>query len=217
VTRISATERRAALARSALAVIARDGVSAATTRAIVAEAGMPLASFHYAVSSRDELLRDVVELVVAEEGNAALTSLLGHATGVRDAIRLALTASLDLVRSDPGREQAMFELTQYALRTASLSDLPPDQYERYRGVAEALLTAGAHRLGIRWSVPSAELAQLLVAITDGITLAWLADRDDAAAERTVALAADALTSFAVPAAPSASLSPTIPSEIQENA
>ena len=162
MTRISATERRAALARSALVVIARDGVSKATTRAIVAQAGMPLASFHYAVSSRDELLRDVVELVVAEEGNAALSSLLGDAPDVRETIRLALAAYLDLVRSDPGREQAMFELTQYALRTPQLSDLPADQYARYHGVAEGLLTAGAHRLGIQWTVPAGDLARLLV-------------------------------------------------------
>ena len=75
MTRIPATERRAALADAALIVIARDGVAAATTRAIVAEAGMPLASFHYAVASRDELLRDVVDLVVAGEGDAAATFL----------------------------------------------------------------------------------------------------------------------------------------------
>ena len=69
MTRIPAAERRAALAAAALTVIARDGLAAATTRAIVAEAGMPLASFHYAVARRDELLRDVVDLVVAGEGD----------------------------------------------------------------------------------------------------------------------------------------------------
>jgi len=214
VTRISATERRAALARSALVVIARDGVSAATTRAIVAEAGMPLASFHYAVGSRDELLRDVVELVVAEEGNAALGSLLGQAADVRETIRLALSAYLGLVRSDPGREQAMFELTQYALRAPKLSDLPADQYARYHGVAEGLLKTGAHRLGIRWTVPTSDLARLLVTLTDGITLAWLADRDDAAADRAIGLAADALSTFATSESASTE-SANIPS--QENA
>ena len=222
MTRISATERRAALARSALVVIARDGVSAATTRAIVAEAGMPLASFHYAVGSRDELLRDVVELVVAEEGDAALGSLLGQAADVRETIRLALSAYLELVRSDPGREQAMFELTQYALRNPKLDDLPADQYARYHGVAEGLLDAGARRLGIRWTVPTRDLARLLVTLTDGITLAWLATRDDAAAERAIELAASALTVFAdglvTPSAPIPSAHTTsahIPS--QENA
>lgn len=193
--RIPATERRAALARAALTVIARDGLAAATTRAIVAEAGMPLASFHYAVASRDELLRDVVELVVAAEGVAA-AQLLSHATTAREAIHLALTGYLDHVRADPGHEQAMFELTQYALRTPALADLPAYQYDRYHALAADLLVAGAAALRIEWSIPVPDLARLLVTVTDGLTLAWLADRDDAAATRAVDNAADAIAAFA---------------------
>jgi AcrR family transcriptional regulator len=171
--------------------------AAASTRAIVAEAGMPLASFHYAVPSRDELLRDVVGLVVAQEGEAA-GRLLSEASDVRDALRGALGGYLDLVRRDPGREQAMFELTQHALRTPGLHDLPAEQYARYHAVAAALLEDGAARLGVRWTAPVADLARLLVVITDGTTLAWLADRDDEAAGRVLDLAADALSAFAVP-------------------
>src|SRR6188472_385664 len=115
MARMPATERRVALGQAALTVIARDGIHAATTRAIVAEAGMPLASFHYAVASREELLRDVVALVVAGEGAATLNSLALEAPDVRTAVRAILGSYLDLVRADPGREQAMFELTQHAL------------------------------------------------------------------------------------------------------
>src|SRR4051794_39762700 len=109
MTRIPATQRRAALAAAARTVIARDGLAAATTRAIVAEAAMPPASFHYAGASRDELLRHAVELVVADEATAAAT-FLATATTPRDAIQKALPGYLDHVRSDPGNEQAMFEL-----------------------------------------------------------------------------------------------------------
>lgn len=193
--RIPAPERRAALARAALTVIARDGLAAATTRAITAEAGMPLASFHYAVASRDELLRDVVELVVAAEGTAA-AEYLQQATTPRDAIARALTGYLDHVRSEPGLEQAMFELTQYALRTPHLADLPAEQYRSYHALAAGLLEAGASALHIEWSIPVPDLARLLVTLTDGLTLAWLADRDDAAAERAIAHAADAVSAFA---------------------
>ncbi len=195
MTRIPATERRAALAQAALTVIARDGLAAATTRAIVAEAGMPLASFHYAVTSRDELLRDVVELVVAAEG-VAVAELLAHATTPRDAIAAALTGYLDHVRTDPGFEQAMFELTQYALRTPALADLPAYQYARYHALASELLETGAAALHIEWSIPVPDLARMLVTVTDGLTLAWLADRDDAAAARSIAHASDAFAGFA---------------------
>ena len=196
MSRIPATERRAALARAALAVIARDGLAAATTRAIVAEAGMPLASFHYAVPSRDELLRDVVELVVAEEGSAALAPLLARAGSIREATVLAMTAYLELVKHDPGREQAMFELTQYALRTPGLDDLPAEQYARYHALAIELLDAATAQHHPDWRLPMPDLARLLVSFTDGLTLAWLADRDDAAAERSIDLAAIAIASLA---------------------
>ncbi len=196
MSRIPATERRAALAHAALAVISRDGLAAATTRAIVAEAGMPLASFHYAVASRDELLRDVVELVVAEEGVAALAPLLAKAGSIREAAKLALSGYLEFVRRDPGHEQAMFELTQYALRTPGLSDLPAEQYARYHALATELLDAATAQLHPDWSVPMPDLARLLVSFTDGLTLAWLADRDDAAAARSIDLAAVAIAGFA---------------------
>jgi len=195
-----ATERRVALAHAALAVVDREGVHAATTRAIVAEAEMPLSSFHYAVPSRDDLLRDVVELVVADESDAALAGLLADAVDVHDAMRRTLTAYLDHVRTAPGREQAMFELTQYALRTPELDDLPAEQYARYHATAQALLTAAETHLGIRWTVPVADLARLTVTITDGITLAWLAERDDQAALNTIDLATAAIVPFAEPAA-----------------
>jgi DNA-binding transcriptional regulator YbjK len=196
MSRIPATERRAALAHAALAVIARDGLAAATTRAIVAEAGMPLASFHYAVPSRDELLRDVVELVVAEEGNAALAPLLASAGSIREATVLAMTAYLELVKRDPGREQAMFELTQYALRTPGLDDLPAEQYARYHALAIELLEVATAQHRPTWRVPMPDLARLLVSFTDGLTLAWLADRDDSAAARSIELASTAIAALA---------------------
>jgi AcrR family transcriptional regulator len=196
VSRIPAAERRDALAHAALVVISRDGLAAATTRAIVAEAGMPLASFHYAVGSRDELLRDVVELVVAEEGVAALAPLLAQAGSIREAARLALTGYLEFVRRDPGHEQAMFELTQYALRTPGLDDLPAEQYARYHALAVELLDAATARLHPDWRVPMPDLARLLVSLSDGLTLAWLADRDDEAAARSIELAAEAIAGFA---------------------
>lgn len=196
--RIAATERRAALAQAALAVIARDGVHAATTRAIVAEAGMSLASFHYAVASRDDLLRDVVELVVGSQDAAAFGTLELDARDLRSAVRGVLGSYFDIVRADPAREQAMFELTQYALRTPALDGFPAAQYGVYRGLAARLLQAGAARYRVRWDIPIADLAALGVALTDGATLAWLATRDDEAAERLLDVAADAITAHARP-------------------
>lgn len=193
--RVSSTQRRRDLVRAALRVIDRDGVHAATTRAIVAEAGVPLATFHYVFRSRDELIGELIAFVVEHETVTATESLL-EATDIRSLLAKGLHAYLDLLASDPGREQALFELFHYALRSDELTELPRTQYAAYHRAARSLLEFGAERAGVTWSIPADDLARLLVTITDGLTLAWLADRDYDAASRTVDHAAELLSTFA---------------------
>ena len=197
MTRLSSAERRSALVLAALRVIERDGVHGATTRAIVAEAGMPLASFHYAFRSRDEMIRELVAFVVENEALAASASLRAG-SDIRTVVRAGLQAYFDLVVAEPHREQAMFELLHYALRTPELGDLPRMQYESYHRVAGEVLEAGAALAEVTWRIPLDQLSRLLVTLTDGITLGWLADRDDAAAGITMDFAADAIAAFADP-------------------
>jgi DNA-binding transcriptional regulator YbjK len=197
MARVSSADRRTALVHAALRVIDRDGVHAASTRAIVAEAGMPLASFHYAVRSRDELIRDVIASVIEGERAAAVGSFAPGAD-LRSTVRAGLQAYFDLVVAAPSHEQAMFELFHYSLRTEELSDLPRVQYENYHALARDVLEAGAELTGMRWTVPVADIARLVVVLTDGLTLAWLADRDSDAAARTMDLATDTITALAAP-------------------
>jgi DNA-binding transcriptional regulator YbjK len=194
---MSSGDRREELVSAALRVIARDGVTGATTRAIVAEAGMPLASFHYAFDSRDALMRELIATVIDTETTAVFASFeVGR--DIRSTIADALIAFLDTIAIDPGHEQAMFELMQYALRTPGLEGLARDQWDGYRAAVAEILTAGAAQASITWALPVADVARIVVTITDGLTLAWLADRDRAAAERVIAFAADSLARLAVP-------------------
>jgi DNA-binding transcriptional regulator YbjK len=197
MARMSPVDRRLELVQAALRVIATSGVTAATTRAIVAEAGMSLASFHYAFESRDAMMRELIEFVVEHEANAAFTSMQSG-SDVRGAISASLGGYLDGVKADPGREQVMFELMQYALRTPALAALPDEQYSRYRAAVTDLLEAAAAALDVHWTLPVDDVARVVVTITDGLTLAWLADRDDAAADRVIAFAADSLAALASP-------------------
>lgn len=195
MTHMPVSERRSRLLAAAFAVIARAGVSGATTRAIVEEAGMKLASFHYAFESREELLsalvNEVVETqeMVLEVATAADGSLAGT-------LEQGLLRFFDQVRQDPDRERAMFELTQYAMRSPAMEGFAGRQYERYRHLAVQSLEEAASRTGCRFTRPLDELAADLVALTDGITLAWLADRDDSRARRTIAFASRALAAEA---------------------
>ncbi|MEL4317746.1 TetR family transcriptional regulator [Leifsonia sp. YIM 134122] len=182
--RIPASERRVALVLAAVQVIGRGGVSAATTRAIVAEAGMSLASFHYAFTSHDELMAEVVRWVIAEERGAILPD--GIEIGSLEVVaRAGLQRYFDLLRADPEREQAVNELALYALRTPDMQHLARQQYEGYHALAAAALTFAAEHTGSEWTRPVDEVARLLVALTDGLTLAWLVDRDDTAARQLI--------------------------------
>jgi AcrR family transcriptional regulator len=212
MTRISSVDRRSALVHAALRVVADRGVAQATTRAIVAEAGMSLASFHYAFASRDELMTELVTHVVRAEAGAVLPEPAGPATAdpaiagpaaalpaLRQTLRDGLARYAAHLRADPLREKAMLELTQYALRSTGMRSLAQEQYRRYHALAAVALDRAAEQSGCLWLRPVDEVARLLVALADGFTVAWLVDRDDAAAETLLDLTADAVAALGRPA------------------
>ena len=158
---------------------------------------MSLASFHYAFRSREEMMRDLIAYVVEEESSAAMRSLV-VSTDIRQTIRSGLQAYLDLLVAEPAHELAMFELLHYTLRTPGLQDLAQQQYANYHSSVARVVEAGAVTAGISWALPSLDIARMIVTVTDGVTFAWLADRDTAAAERVLDFAADALAALATP-------------------
>ncbi len=195
MTRIPATERRSALIEAALRVVSRHGIAQATTRAIVAEAGMSLASFHYAFDSRDELIDELITTVVEREQQAVIPEVVSGGD-LRQIIESGLDRYLEHLKADPEHEQAMLELTQYALRSTERHPLAVAQYARYAALAEQALEAAAANADATWRVPVATVARVLVAFTDGLTLTWLVDRDDDAARAVARAAADALSRMA---------------------
>ncbi|MFD5600622.1 TetR/AcrR family transcriptional regulator [Leucobacter sp. NPDC058333] len=178
--RVPVASRRRALIDAALVVISRDGLAAATTRAIVAEAGMSLASLHYAFPSRDALLEAVIDLVVEQEREAVMSALAAPSfeaprpdlgTVLRDGLGLYL-ATID---RHPGREHGMLEFTLHAARSGSPAAAL--QYLKYEGVVAELLIAAAEASGMRWKAPVSELAILVIALSDGLTISRIVHGD----------------------------------------
>jgi len=189
VPRLPAEARRAALVEAALRVMTRDGLAAGTTRAIVAEAGMSLASFHYAFASRDELLRELVHRVVGHELSAA-TAELDVEDGLGGLLRSAAEGYLQHLEREPGAEQLMFELAFHSLRDPALQPLARQQYRAYTAAATRLLEQAAALTGATWQRPVPELARLLVTLLDGVTTTWLVDRDTEATRAVLDAAVD---------------------------
>jgi len=189
VARLTAEARRAALLEAALRVMERDGVIAGTTRAIVAEAGMSLASFHYAFTSREELLAELVRRVVGRELSAA-TAGWQPSDGLAACLRTAAAGYLAHLEQEPGQEQLMLELTLLAVRRPDLQPIAREQYRAYTAAATELLERAAALTGTSWRRPVSELARLLITLVDGATTTWLVDRDTAATRAVLFAAVD---------------------------
>jgi TetR/AcrR family transcriptional regulator, regulator of biofilm formation and stress response len=195
VVRMSAEARRAQLLQAALRVMARDGLAAGTTRAIVAEAGMSLATFHYCFRSRNELLRELIILVTTLERDAIRSAML-PGDDFRETLRRALHGYLEHLADNPGHELFLFELNHHALRTPVLRDLADEQYRRYYESAERLLTDAAELAGMTWQVELPVLARLVVIVIDGATTTWLVDQDTEGTVKALETVVDHLATLA---------------------
>jgi AcrR family transcriptional regulator len=197
VPRMSADARRAELLQAALRVMSREGIAAGTTRAIVAEAGMPLATFHYCFRSRNELLRELITLLTTMERQAAAAAM-ATSDDFRETLREGLRGYVGHLVANPGHELFLFELNHYAMRTPELHDLADEQYRRYYETATQLLVAAAELGGMTWTIELPLLARLVVTLIDGATTTWLADRDTDATLAALDLAADYVAALATP-------------------
>lgn len=196
MARVSVQLRRRQLVAAAFRVIGRDGFAAVTTRRVCAEAGAPLAAFHYCFASKQELL---VELTTQTMDRLLATPF---DVPLRETVEKSLAAALmhywQTVEDDPNREAVLMALTQHALREPTLSGVAERQYRAHHDTARRMLEAIAQGCGSAWTTPVEQVARMLVVVTDGVTLAWLVDHDAAAARTALTTFASLLAGLAVP-------------------
>jgi AcrR family transcriptional regulator len=191
--RIAVDERRELLVEAAIRVMVRDGVAKATTRSIVAEAGMALAAFHYSFRSKQELLENVIETITAHTLDLAV-EVIGGDGGAGEKVRSALDTYWRHVVANPGEHRVTYELTQYALRHPELATIAKRQYEAYLTAASTLIES----LGVAWKAPTPVIARYLIAVIDGVTLLWLNEGDEVASRAALDLAGDHLVGLIEP-------------------
>lgn len=174
MNRLPVAERREQLIDAAIRVASRDGIDAATVRAIAAEAGVSLGVVHYCFRDKDEILRAMAHYITRQN----LTTGLQQMPPEGDATEIVLGATHLLwsnISQTRGAQLLSFELTTYSMRHPEVRQVSAEQYSVSHEAARTFLESVARAAHIEWTLPVTLLARLVVMATDGITLAWLAD------------------------------------------
>ena len=201
---MSAEDRRERLVDAAIAVMTREGVVRATTRAIAAEADMPLGVFHYAFRSKSELMAMVIQRIARQSKSGIDDAVLASgAADLLEVTRAGLLAYFEHVVEHPNAHLVPYELTTNALREPELEGLAAQQYDYYLHENEELLAAAAAVFGVEFEVPLSVVSRWVFSTMDGLALNYLARGDADEAREVVELTARAMVAMVRPAPPTA--------------
>ncbi len=197
MNRLPVAERREQLIEAALAVASRDGIDAATVRAIAAEAGVSLGVVHYCFQDKDELLRAMAHAITRQNSPGSLDEL-PEDIDLESVIVAVIDGLWDSIASARGPQLLSYELTTSSLRHAELNQVAIEQYRGQWSAAEQVLELVEKTAHVGWTVPRAHVARAVVAVIDGFSLAWLVDGDTESARRGLQGFARYLAALAVP-------------------
>ena len=176
MSRMNVDERRARLVDAAIQVMAREGVSHATTRAIVTEAGMTTGAFHYSFFSKEELVLEVMRILNARAFQAVTEQVRADTQGPQ-VIDRVVGAYVKHVAADTAQRQLSFELTLHALREPGLREAAVELYRSQVDGAEQLLREIARVGGFGWQMPAPELSRHTLSLINGVSYQWVVTQD----------------------------------------
>jgi hypothetical protein len=116
---------------------------------------------------------------------------------IASSVRNAFLGFWQLVETTPDAQLLTYELTSWALRNAETEPLAREQRTAQLAGIEQILDEISTATGATWSLPPDQLARMTLAITDGVTLGWLVDRDTKSAIQALETFADQLLRLAV--------------------
>lgn len=177
MARISASDRRAAFVAATVRLIAREGLAATSTRAIAAEAEMPLSSLHYVFDTREQLIELAVRTIAADFRMRLDVEAIDFAT-VATAVHTAFGQRLEYAKSHPTMTLAAYECMTYAARTDVLASLGTSRWSEDMLFIRFLLEMLRLRQRVRFTIESEKLAAMVLTIVEGIIFSWTKTRDD---------------------------------------
>lgn len=169
-------ERRAAIIAAAVRVLAREGITATTTRKIAAEAEVNQAMIGYYFGGKDELLHAVLQEMMRSTAEIA-GATLPQCQRFPEALAGAFEAFWAHVEQSPELQVMQYELTLYALRHPESAWLAKSQYEGYCAVVAGLIREVCDATGETPAEPPEALARFIVGGLDGLILQFVSDHD----------------------------------------
>ena len=193
---VDRSERREVLLAAVWLVIADGGFEKATIRAIAEETGWSTGVLAHYFADKEDILASALRLAherIASRWDEKLAGLEGL-----DALRELVLDNLPL---DDERELETRFLVNYWSRAVTRDDLPTSQWRRGPLLVDRLtsLVDEARVLGqIDVAGPSADVAERLLALIDGLSLHALMHPDRVTRERQAALVEQEFTRMATP-------------------
>lgn len=179
---VSIKDRSHQFVEAAARVIAREGIAAATTRRIAAEADAPLAALHYCFRSKDELLDEVYNFLSRDYARE-LEPMQGGLT-LEESVREHAKRIWRRMLNTPHEQVTTFELLLRRNRIKSEGEMERaieinrSMYQGWVDSTVSIFEAGAKVSGIADPRDLDIIARSFIANIDGISLQHLADPDD---------------------------------------
>ncbi|MFC9489582.1 TetR/AcrR family transcriptional regulator [Streptomyces hydrogenans] len=181
---IGADVRRELLVAAALRVMKREGIVAATTRAICAEADMPHGAFHYCFRSKKELYIALLSVGVNVTLDAVWPSVVPGGD-IAEMVKALLHAYWAAVEADPDAQLVLSELITLALRDPELSELPAWEHRAYLDKTTAHLERFANEARLELAIDTRVAAEMIITAASGVVSSWLSHRDSEVAVKTL--------------------------------
>ncbi|MGB7423305.1 MAG: TetR family transcriptional regulator [Ornithinimicrobium sp.] len=176
-THMPVAERRAQLVQAAQSVMLREGAWALTTRAVAAEAGVPLGAVHYAFDSKGALISAVFGADIASVA-AVVSEAMSRGGTPEEIIRRAVQRYAEELRRDPKAELVVQELGLMGVRDAELAHLAAEAVTGYRAEIVSFLDGVAAVEGRQWQAPVTVIAEVFFGQLVGLAQNWLCTSDD---------------------------------------
>ncbi|MET7567976.1 TetR family transcriptional regulator [Streptomyces sp. NPDC005492] len=170
-------ERRPQLVQAAIKLMAREGISAGSTRAVAAELGVAQATVHYTFGTKQELYRAVLEELTRSQV-AQVEQVVPAELGFEETLGTWIDVLWQSVRAQRDRYLLLTELTAFALRDPYLHEATIEHTRNVTAIVTRLVGEAASGSGLEPAVEPEVVARFFLAGFDGLILYYLTEGED---------------------------------------